>query len=115
MAEFDKRRNALVKNTSSEKQVNRAADKEESRRQRELNDIATIMATVEGRRFIYRCINELCHYDMDDFNNSGSITFHSLGERNIGRIIKSDCLEASIERYQEAEQENWKFLQNEGV
>ena len=110
MAESSKKEGALVKNAASEKQVKRASEKEKFRRENELKDLVFVLSHIEGRRFVYRLVNELCHYDADDFNNSGSITFRSLGERNIGRLIKSDCCEASLNLYQKAEQENWKFI-----
>jgi len=104
---------SLVKNAADEQQVKKAKQKEKTWRDRQLDDLYSILSTPQGRRFIYRLINDLCHYDKDDFNNSGSITFKSLGERNIGRIIKSDCCESSLKLYQLAEKENWNFLQGE--
>jgi len=104
---------ALVKNTADAKQVKNAGNKEVDARERELNDIAMVMSTREGRRFLFRLVNVLCHYDSDDFNHSGSITYRNLGERNIGRLVKSDCIEASIEQYQLLEKENWEFLKGE--
>lgn len=105
---------SLVKNTADKEQVNGAAKTEKFERKKELFDLATILATQQGRRFLYRMVNDLCHYDVDDFNHSGSITNYSLGERNIGRIIKSDCAEADYEMWQLAEKENWLFLKNKG-
>lgn len=114
MSKHEKKDNALVKNVADKKQVDEAQEQERIIREEELNDLVSIMSTVEGRRFIFRLVNGICHYDADDFNNSGSITFRSLGERNVGRVIKGDCCEASLELYQQAEKENWKFLQNQG-
>lgn len=100
-------------NTASKKQIEKKAEKIKFQRDQELNDILIVLSTVEGRRFYDRIVNKICHYDKDDFNNSGSITFRSLGERNIGRVLKSDACEASLELYQKAEKENWEFLNKE--
>lgn len=102
-----------VRNTADKDQVNKARDKVKTKRDREIDDIHFILSHQQGRRFIYRLINDLCHYDADDFNNSGSITFRSLGERNIGRVIKGDCFQASLNNYQLAEKENWKHYKQE--
>lgn len=104
---------SLVKNVSDAQQIHNANKKEKLRREKELNDLNFVMSSVEGRRLLDRIINKLCHYDSDDFNNSGSITFRNLGERNIGRILKSDCCESSHELYQLLEKENWEFLKGE--
>jgi len=103
----------LIKNVADRKQVKEGSKKENRRRQRELDDLYNVMSTSSGRRLMYRIINELCHYDADDAMPSGSFTYKSLGERNIGRILKSDCIESSIELYQKSEQENWEFLNKE--
>ncbi len=103
----------FVKNVADKKQVKEGSKKEIQKRRKELDDIYNVMSTSPGRRLIYRIINELCHYDADDAMPSGSFTYKSLGERNIGRVLKSDCMEASIELYQKSEQENWDFLNKE--
>ena len=110
----EKKESSLVKNTADPKQVRNASKVVKRMREQELNDILSVLSTKEGRRFMYRLVNEICHYDSDDFNNSGSITFRSLGERNIGRIIKGDSIEASHDLWQKSEKENWLFLQTQG-
>ena len=106
---MDKKK-SLVRNAADPEQVKKAAKKEERERFEELNDLRVVMNSREGRRFLFRLINRICHYDTNDFNNSGSITYHSLGERNIGRVVKSDAIEASYEAFQLMERENWDFL-----
>ena len=107
------KKDAFVGNAADEEQVKKGGKKADIKRRSELADITHVMMTEQGRRFIYRVINDLCHYDADDAMPSGSFTYKSLGERNIGRILKSDCLESSIELYQKSEQENWEFLNKE--
>ena len=57
---------ALVKNAADKEQVKKAASKEKRQRDRDLDDVQFVLGTERGRRFIYRIINDLCHYDMDD-------------------------------------------------
>lgn len=104
------KKEAFVKNAADPKQVKNGKRKEEDLRFNQLNDIKVVMSTKEGRRFMYRLINEICHYDSNDFNNSGSITYHNLGERNVGRQVKSDVIESCFKEFQKMEEENWPFL-----
>lgn len=112
---MDKKKNySLVKNAADEKQVERARKTQKLKREQHLHDLFVILSTREGRRVLFWIVNGLCHYDADDFNNSGSVTYYNLGERNIGRNLKSDCIEASYELWQLAERENWEFLKTQG-
>jgi len=105
---------SAVKNAADPSQVKAGADRADRQRERELEDIEVVMSTTQGRRFLWRLINSLCHYDYNDAQPNGSLTYFSLGERNIGRIVKSDAYEASHERYQIMERENWALLKGEG-
>ena len=107
--ENGKKDKALVKNAADSQQVNNAAKKLKFQRENELKDLLAILETREGRRFLFRMVNVECHYDTNDFNTSGSVTYYSLGERNIGKVIKNDCIEASLELWQLAEKENWEY------
>ena len=107
------KKDSVVKNLSDPKQVKEGAKTDKARRSRELTDLYNTLLTVSGRRLMFRIVNEICHYDSDSAAPSGSWTYYNLGEQNIGRQIKSDCIEASIELWQKAEQENWEFLKKE--
>lgn len=100
---------ALVKNAADEKQVKAAGDKEKRGREQELNDVRALMTSREGRRFMYRLINHLCHFDAISATQSGSWTYFQDGERNIGRLIKSDIYEASIDAFHLMEKENFNL------
>lgn len=104
---------SVVKNAADPKQVKDGADKETRGRERELEDIEVVMSTIQGRRFMWRLINGLCHYDRNDAQPSGSLTYFSLGEREVGRIVKSDVYEASVEKFQLMERENWALLKGD--
>jgi hypothetical protein len=103
----------IQKNAADEKEVEKATKNGKLRRDTELADIRYIMDSQQGRRFMWRLVNGLCHYDTNDAQHSGSFTFFSLGERNIGRIVKSDLYEASPELFQKMERENWKILKGD--
>lgn len=107
------KKDQLVKNAADPEQIKEATKSGKKKRARELNDIYNMLLTVYGRRLLYRLVNEICHYDADDAAPSGSWTYYNLGERNVGRQLKSDCIEASLELWQKAEQENWEFLKKE--
>ena len=109
------KKDALVGNAADPEQVRKAASKEDRKRHDELNDLRVVLNSKEGRRFLFRLVNELCHYDTNDFNNSGSLTYFNLGERNIGRVVKSDAIEASLEAFQLMEKENWSYLTEEYI
>jgi len=106
---------ALVRNAADKKQVKSAAEQVKIDREEEIADCLHVMDTEQGRRFIDRIVNKICHYDTTLFNPSGSGMYYEQGERNVGRIIKGDCCEASLELYQKAEKENWKKLQGKGA
>lgn len=78
------------------------------RRAQELYDLKTVMSTPEGARFIYRLINNICAYDRILAQNSGSMTYFDLGERNVGRIVKGEVYQVALERYQEVERDYLK-------
>jgi len=104
---------STVKNAADPRQVEDGAQREKRLRERELEDISSVMNTAQGRRFIWRLINVLCHYDSNDAQPSGSLTYFSLGERNVGRVVKSDAYESSHESFQLMERENWALLQGD--
>ena len=96
---------ANVKNAASSKQVGKALAKVKEERREELKDIQAVMATPQGRRLMWRIINVLCHVDTLSKEHSGSETYFNEGERNIGRVLKSDVFEASFNEYQKMERE----------
>lgn len=94
-----------MRNTADVKQVKNAERKAKEERKQELSDIRVIMSTPEGRRFFYRLINVIGHYDALSAHNSGSMTFMLEGERNIARVVKGDIYEAAFTEWQLMEKE----------
>jgi len=103
-----------VKNAADPEQVKRAGREERFDRKRELEDVKAVMETVAGRRLLWRIINKLCHFDSSSAEHSGSMTYLNEGERNIGRVLKSDICETAFPEYQQMEKEYWKAITDEG-
>lgn len=99
---------ALVKNCADPQQVREAEAKVKWNRETELVDIKFLLSTPQGRRFIWRLINVICHYDAVSANNSGSMTYLLEGERSVGKLIKADCYEADLEAYHLMEKEYYR-------
>ena len=96
---------ANVKNAASGKQVGKAVAKAKEERRQELKDIQAVMSAPQGRRLMWRIINQMCHVDTLSKEHSGSETYFNEGERNIGRLLKSDVYAASFDEYQKMERE----------
>ena len=92
-----KKEKPYVKNAADTKQVKAAKEKEESRQERELNDVRHVLNSKEGRRFLWRYLGE-CGMFRTSFTGN-SETFFKEGERNIGLKIMSDITAASDEAY----------------
>lgn len=103
----------LVKNAADPQQVKKAGREERFARRMELEDIKVVMDSPAGRRLMWRIINKLCHFDASSAEHSGSMTYLNEGERNIGRVLKSDICEAAFEEYQNMEKEYWKTIMDE--
>src|SRR5687767_10645516 len=88
----------LVTNAANEGQVNEAEKKVKFGRDRDLSDVSAILATLHGRRFIWRYLTE-CRVFETSFNNSESITYFNEGMRNIGLKLLADVNEASPDAY----------------
>lgn len=101
-----------------DQQVGEAADpravkekgkKVRSREERDIDDMATILSDIRGRRFLWRYLAE-CGIFRTSFNNSGSITALNEGRRQIGLKLLAEIMEADPEAYtlmaSEAKKEN---------
>lgn len=97
-------------NAADPEQVKKGELYAKEKKRVELADLKAIMAIPEGRRFIWRLINKICHYDTLSAQNSGSMTFLLEGERNVGIQVKSEAYLADFEAYQQMEKEYMKGL-----
>lgn len=88
---------SAVKNAADVEQVKHAKEKQVSRREREINDMAFILNTAQGRRLLWRYL-EICGVFKSSFTGS-SETFYLEGQRNVGLKILADITETSPEAY----------------
>lgn len=88
---------ALVANASDEAQVKKAGTKARLFRDKQLNDVRFILADVQGRRFLYRYLEETGVFK-SSFTGS-SETFFNEGQRNIGLKLLADITEADSEAF----------------
>lgn len=76
--------------------VKEKSRKAESRAQRDIDDLVTILSDIRGRRFIRRYLDETGIFKQP-FNNSGSITAFNCGMMNVGQKLWAECNEADPE------------------
>lgn len=89
---------ALVGNAADPAQVKKAAEKQQSIRDRELNDLRTVMGLVEGRRLLWRVIG-ICAPMKNPFHQESHVMAFNVGMGEIGRIVLDDAMEASLESF----------------
>lgn len=70
-----------------------------SRREEEVQDVAMLLASRTGRRFVWRYLT-LCGVFKTSFDNSGSVTAFNEGQRNIGLRLMADVNDAAPDSYQ---------------
>jgi len=87
---------ALVGNAADPEQVKEADSKAKRGRERELDDVHFILRHPEGRRFVWRYLEE-CGVYKTSFTESNKHTFFLEGIRNVGLKLLTDINEASPE------------------
>lgn len=85
------------RNTADEGQVQDLSQKEKFRRDREANDMRSLLATIEGRRFLWRLM-EKCGVYRESFTGS-SETFFLEGKRSIGLFVIAEIIDAEPDAY----------------
>lgn len=95
---------ALVKNAADPEQVKEAADKEKFKREHEIDDVRYILASQQGRRFIWKYL-DFCGVFRTSFTGN-SETFFKEGIRNVGLKILADLNEADPMAYVKILDEN---------
>lgn len=99
-------------NAADEENVKSRKRKDEQIRDRELHDLRTVMATVEGRRFVWRLLDRAGVFRTSFTGNS--TTFFNEGQRNMGLIVLADVHEACAEKYIEMMTEAKKDTESNG-
>lgn len=85
--------------------------KAEHIKKRELGDVAFIMQSVEGRRFIYRLLEQSYIFRTTMQGNSWSFFYE--GMRNLGLLVYQDIMEVCPDRYIEMCKEAKKIKQED--
>lgn len=85
-----------VKNAGDEQQVAMAVEKEETARQKELNDLVEVLSTPSGRRLIWRIMG-WCGIDSTPHRQTSELTYMAIGSGDVGRWLKSEVVEAGEE------------------
>lgn len=88
---------SFVANAADETQVKKAGSKAKLLRDKQLNDVRFILSEVQGRRFLYRYLEETGVFK-SSFTGS-SETFFNEGQRNIGLKLLADITEADTEAF----------------
>ena len=89
--------NALVKNAADPQQVKQAGGAQRRKREMELRDVANILESQSGRRFVWRYLEE-CGVFKTSFTGT-SQTFYLEGQRNIGLKLLADVNDAAPDAY----------------
>lgn len=85
-------------NAADEGAVQGASRKQKANRQTQVNDVAWVLSTPQGRRFIWRYLED-CKVFQTTFNPSGSIMTYQEGQRNVGLMLLADVNESQPEAY----------------
>lgn len=84
-----------------------AEDKAKRKRNRELNDIRVIVASPEGRRFLWRVLSEgKIFQDGYIHGDAGYGTTYTTGKRSVGVWALSELMEAKPEVFMQMQREN---------
>lgn len=98
---------AAVANASDPEQVKKAEWKDRDRRKRELEDVAFILSTQNGRRFYWRYLKKCGLFELS-FRGTPEETFFREGARNIGLKLMKDLEDADPGAYQKMLEEGRK-------
>lgn len=83
---------ALVKNAADKTQVKDASRKERFSRDDQLSDIREVLASISGRRFVWRVL-EKCQTFGSVWEPSAKIHYNS-GQQDIGHFILAEITQA---------------------
>lgn len=95
---------ALVQNASSEKQVKEAGNKEQMMLSQRRKDMAHVLSSIEGRRFIWRLLGQ-CRTFSSIHETSAKIHYNS-GQQDIGFQLLREIDAADAEMFFKMRNEN---------
>ena len=89
-------------------------DKAKRKRERELNDLRSILATPEGRRFIWRVLSEARIFnDGYTHGDAGYGTTYNCGRRSVGVWALAEMMEAKPSAFMQIQNEVASEAKNE--
>lgn len=100
------KKDALVKNAASKKQVKDADRKEKRHRDDELNDLREVLSSGPGRRVLWRILSE-CSTFGSIWHPSAAIHYNS-GKQDLGHWLMGEVSEANAESLFLMMKENYK-------
>lgn len=103
----------LVRNAADPKQVKNAGRAEKKARELELDDLRALLATPQGRRFLWRVLG-YCKFASDIWDGSSRIHFNA-GVQNVGHWILAEITAADEEAFFTMMRENSDRLKREAV
>lgn len=97
---------APAPSASDPDQVKSRKRKSERARDRELADLRVVMASAEGRRFVWRLLGRCGVYRTSFDGTTSERTHFKEGERNIGLWLNAEIGEADVRSYITMQSEN---------
>lgn len=85
---------ALVTNTASAKQVEKAEQKAARKAKRDLEDMRAVLTTVEGRRVIWKILSFCKVFASPGFVPDSNFLYFNSGEQNVGRFVMNEITNA---------------------
>lgn len=87
----------IVTNAANEGQVNQAESKVKFERNQQLDDIRTVISTVQGRRFLWRLLG-FCKTFETVWENSARIHYNA-GKQDVGHYLLAEINDAGQEAF----------------
>jgi hypothetical protein len=110
---MDQQQRPLVQNAANEKQLKTAEVRGRLARDRELNEMRAILATKEGRRWVWRLMGR-CKVFSSVYEQSARIHYNS-GQQDIGHYIMAEVMEADPDKFILMGQEHQQEMKQQGV
>jgi len=95
---------SMVKNAADHKQVNKAKRSSKDLRKQELSDLTYIMASPQGRRFVWRLLGR-CRTFGSIWETSAKIHYNA-GQQDIGHFLMAELTQADEELFFNMMKEN---------
>lgn len=97
---------AVATNAASSKQVEASAKRIRNIEQQQKDDMRTILATPEGRRFLWRLLGH-CRINQSVFEPNSKMAYNS-GMQDVGHFVLGEIVSARAEAYLQMMQEHQK-------